>query len=546
MRNLFIIIFLLFALNLHAQRRAVGDTSKRTVVVTSAYKPVLKPAAKINFSASTPAAETKPPVLNYNVPSQNLFFSYRPASLKPLALSADTATWFEYSNFVKFGYGNLNAPYAQAGLSFGDGEKTLFNINGKQIYQKGNLPFQEYANSQLSATGIYSTSNNVEWTGKVAFDRSSQFYYGYQPDTLQYSKDSLKQRFMTGNILLGVRNKEVNDLGVSYAPTVSFDIFTDNRKARETNLLVNAPLTKTINSDIDMSVTFVADMTSLRTINKRKVSNNLYYITPSVGYHKPMFSVNAGVTPSWDNDQFKLLPQVNVDVKVKEENFILQGGWIGYFQKNNYQHLAAFNPWIAQPQVLQNTRIVEQYAGFKGSAGSHFTYNARLAVQSYKNAALFVNDTADGKTFNVLYEPQMRALKIHGEAGYTLQEKFSVIGGLTVNRYGGLKIADKAWGLLPFELTGALRWQILKELYFKSDVFFWEGAPYQNDKGESKLQKSAFDVNAGVEFTIVPKVSLWLQFNNIMNSRYQRWNQYQVFGFNMLGGVVYSFSQANR
>jgi len=31
--------------------------------------------------------------------------------------------------------------------------------------------------------------------------------------------------------------------------------------------------------------------------------------------------------------------------------------------------------------------------------------------------------------------------------------------------------------------------------------------------------------------------------NNILNNRYERWNQYEVFGFNILGGIVYSFNQ---
>jgi hypothetical protein len=29
--------------------------------------------------------------------------------------------------------------------------------------------------------------------------------------------------------------------------------------------------------------------------------------------------------------------------------------------------------------------------------------------------------------------------------------------------------------------------------------------------------------------------------NNLLNNTYQRWNQYNVLGFNVLGGVVYSF-----
>jgi hypothetical protein len=189
---------------------------------------------------------------------------------------------------------------------------------------------------------------------------------------------------------------------------------------------------------------------------------------------------------------------------------------------------------------------MESFAGFKGSAAGHFTYNAKLSVLKYTNATLFTNDFVDGKTFQTIYEPSMRALKIHGEAGYTLQEKFSFLAGATVNRYSGLKDNAKAWGLVPLEVNGSLRWQVLKDLQFKSDVFLWDGPRFATKGSETTKLKEAYDLNAGVEFAVMPKLNLWLQFNNILNNKYERWNQYQVLGFNVMGGIVYSFSQPSK
>jgi hypothetical protein len=85
-----------------SQRRATLDTTKpTTVVVTSSFKPSLKPAAKINFSAASPAADTSRPRLFYTIPSQNLYFSYQPTPLQPLALSPDTAFNWQNHNYVK-------------------------------------------------------------------------------------------------------------------------------------------------------------------------------------------------------------------------------------------------------------------------------------------------------------------------------------------------------------------------------------------------------------------------------------------------------------
>ena len=58
---------------------------------------------------------------------------------------------------------------------------------------------------------------------------------------------------------------------------------------------------------------------------------------------------------------------------------------------------------------------------------------------------------------------------------------------------------------------------------------------------QTKKGNAVADLNLGTEFTVMPKLNLWLQMNNLLNTSYQRWNQYSVLGFTILGGVVYSF-----
>ena len=61
------------------------DTTKKkgTVDITSAFKPVLKESAKINFNASPAVNDTTRPRLNYDIPNQNLLLGYAPGSLRP-------------------------------------------------------------------------------------------------------------------------------------------------------------------------------------------------------------------------------------------------------------------------------------------------------------------------------------------------------------------------------------------------------------------------------------------------------------------------------
>ncbi len=549
MKPIFLIIFCsVCAVSLHAQRRnQPGDTTNKTVVITSAYKPSVRPASKINLSASTLVVDTTRPKLQYNVPSQNLFFTYQPVSLKPLALSIDTVVNWDNQNFIKVGAGNYKTPYAEAGFTLGDGVNSLVNIHTKHISQKGKIPFQQYShsNADLVATFTEPGSNN-EWRGKAGFDNFTTYQYGYRPDTLPFNKDQIRNSFNTLNISSGVRNKNANEYGISYNPSVDVNFFQDNNKGKETNIVLKAPMNKTFGKVFGFNLGFTADVTTFKRFDGTKIKNNLFYLTPEILFKSPNFNFSGGFIPSWDNQKFNLLPNFNLLVKLSDERFVLQGGWIGYYVKNTYQQLAGFNPWISQPQQLLNTRIKEQYAGFKGSAGNHFTYNAKVSYLNYSNAALLANDSIDGKSFETIFEPVMKALRLHGEIGYTAQEKFSLLAGATISQYSGLQNNQKAWGLLPLEITGSLRWQVLKDFQFKADLFAWDGAQYRNKAGDSQKSKAAFDLNAGVEFMVMPQLGIWLQFNNILNNQYQRWNQYQVLGANVMGGIVYSFSQTGK
>ena len=67
------------------------DTTKaKAIDITSSFKPVLREAAKINFNATPPSADTAKPRLQYEIPNPNLLFAYQPGSLKPLALQIDS------------------------------------------------------------------------------------------------------------------------------------------------------------------------------------------------------------------------------------------------------------------------------------------------------------------------------------------------------------------------------------------------------------------------------------------------------------------------
>ena len=525
-----------------------GDTasSSTEVVITSSFKPSLRNASKINFTAATPVLDTTKQLLTYNIPSQNLLFSYQPVPIKPLALAADSGFTWEQHDYLKAGYGNYSSPYLEGGASFGDGVNTMITAHGKYQSAKGNLPLQQYGKAGIDLIGIFNTKNNQEITSKIYWDNNSVYRYGYQPDTMKVSKDSLHQKFNTIGAEVGLQNKIPTAYGINYHPQIQFNSFSNTSASKETNLLIKAPISKVLDKFFLLDLGVTADITHYTTnqfYDTASVHNNLYNFNTSLRFTTPNFKANLGLLPSWDNGQFSLLPNFTAEGKLADKRLVIDGGWIGYYQKNTYKSLAGFNPFIIPPSMLFNTKTTEEYIGIKASIDKHLTANAKLSFLKMDNVALFANDTIASRSqdFLVLDEPSLQALRLQGEISYAVQEKLSILAGATYTQFTKLSVNNKAYGLLPLEINGTLRWKVLNDLTLKSDVFFFDGSYYRNTKMLGSKLNPAFDANLGAEFPVMKKMNAWIQLNNFLNDKYQRWNQYQVLGFQLLAGVVYSF-----
>jgi hypothetical protein len=195
------------------------------------------------------------------------------------------------------------------------------------------------------------------------------------------------------------------------------------------------------------------------------------------------------------------------------------------------------------PSSIYNTRSWQAYAGIKGASSSHISYSVRGGWFKVKDVPLFINDTSSltkGNSFLVVFEPRLQQIQLSGEVGYQVADRMAVRASFQFNQFSALKNQARAWGLLPLELKLSSRIEVLKDLYLDLAAYTWRGASYLQKGGGIARSQGAFDVNTSLEFKLNQSWRLWGQFNNLFNQSYQRWNQYPVYGFNFLMGVVFS------
>ena len=542
MKRIIYLPFFLFLVSVSAT--AQDSTKRKTINITSTFKPALKNTAKLNFNAEAPLIDTTRPDLKYNIPTQFLSLVYQPVGLNPVALPSDSLKNWNNDNYVKVGVGNIHLPYVQAGFSFGDRKKSFFNAFAEGFTSKGKLMNQENNLLAASVSGTIRAANNLEWDGGLGFRMDEYYLYGYQPDTLHFEKGLLQQQFLTFDGHIGLRNTVPSDFGLTYHPNLKITAFGQNGspRASELDLVINLPMEKRINDHFNFDLGVTADITHYDHGNQPTINNTVFLVSPAVIYHNDNIALHIELTPSWDQNDFHLLPNFTADYTMDDKRFTLFASLDAYYDKGNFKRFAAINPWLSQPSGLLNARVTEFFGGFKGSLSSHISYLAKAGVSQTFNMPLFQNDSIDGKSFQVLYEERLDAFNLHGEVSYIQGEDLNVTAALTFNNYR-TQSQYKPWGLLPLEFTMALRWKLMKDLWLKADLWAFEGGYRRSLSNYVSTGNGGIDLNAGIEFRITRQLNLWLQMNKIFNDKYQRWNQYSVYGFNILGGVTFAFGK---
>lgn len=535
---LFLMIFYISINTVKAQ----NDSSRRqTIEITSSYKPVLKNTVKINLYASPITADTSRPRLSYKVPPQNLFFTYQPVALRPLALDIDTSMHLGDRNQLKVGFGSFTTPYVAGAFSFGDGKKNLLNLYGNYISSRGNIQNQDFSEINVRGDGSIFTPKN-EIYANAGFAQHEYYQYGYDHSIDSFGKADIRRSYQDFSAGIGMRNIAVNDLNFIYDPHMELHAFSRENKATETTFILNVPAEKKFSESVSFKLNATVNLDKYQLKDSSlQVTNNLFELAPEFVYYSDKFTFHGGVTPAWNNNTVVVLPNIYAEVPLEKNVLTIQAGWVGNYIANSFRTLSGENPYMQDPVFLNNTKEVQYYGGIKASVSKHFNFNARAAFINYNDVPLFINDSLDGKSFYIKNERRINNLQIHGDMNFINQDKFTLTAGLDLNSYTGLLDNAKAWELIPLKVTGSLRWFAFKQLLIKGDIMAFSGAKALLSNGNEKTLKGGTDLSVGGEFKINKQFSAWLDFNNLLNSKYERWNNYPVYGLQVIGGILIHF-----
>jgi hypothetical protein len=144
-----------------------------------------------------------------------------------------------------------------------------------------------------------------------------------------------------------------------------------------------------------------------------------------------------------------------------------------------------------------------------------------------------------------IFESSLRTVDLKTNLTYIFNSNVSFSSNLKWTYFQRQAMYEKPFGMIPFQWDLKTEWRPIEKLLLSFGSSFWTGSFANNSISTVKL-KSAADLRINVKYNLNEKWGFWLDLNNIANIQYQRWNQYTVYGFNVLGGLRFALDKTAK
>jgi len=267
--------------------------------------------------------------------------------------------------------------------------------------------------------------------------------------------------------------------------------------------------------------------------------------------------VELGVTVTGDVQEsgtdFYVYPNAEFKYSLFNNIFIPYIGLKGGLKQNTLQGLTSVNPFIRTNVALRNEHNpYDIYGGFKGTLSKQLSFNLGVHFMHIENKAFFVTDTTFiyDNYLTVIYDT-LSQTTFEGSVVYQKGDKLKID---VLGRYNIFSLYHEAfaWNLPQLQFIARGSYQLNNKFYGQLDANIETGRKalvsadtpdaLSTDQGQYYVNLGTIvDINLGLEYRYTPRVSVFLQANNLAAQRYNRWYSYPVQPIQVIGGITARF-----
>lgn len=535
---------------------------REEVTIIGSFDPSINEAFKINLQPTTELDETEAkPTFTFEALDivHPTIITSDPITPVTLNLSRRETT---YDNLLLAGMGSLLTPYLEFFHSSSQRNQYRFNAHLHHISSFTNIT--DYAKSPYSKSGInldYTKflTNHLLSTG-INYQLNTNRYYGYKPDDyprVSISDDQLKQSFNTLEANVGLTSNYKSDKKLHHEIFLNAGYYFDRHKTSETNanLVFNAYKQYALSDLLDYQhlgikgkVSFIGSSDSLATSNATLIS-----ATPYFKGNYGMFSFDVGLQFNFLNtntSDFYFYPVLQASANLIDESLTAFAGIDGDVEYQGYKQLTTLNPWLSSDAALGWDHGMRIFGGIRGNVAHKINFSIQATWKKFNNMYFFINkpmvipgmflDYPQNK-FMTVFDAGSR-FGLDGQITYTVQQSVKVWLGAQVYSYSLDSLAEAYHKpLSSFQMGASIA--ITEKLSVETELF-GSGKRFALDvsPGTGTVDLDPYiDLNLGVNYQLKEQFSVWLSGTNLLNTQYQRYYQYPVQGWQLMGGITYRF-----
>lgn len=569
-------VFLLVTLNLSAQ----DPIGTETVTVVKAYTPTVSDANKIK-----PEPEMNDSIilrkqdLEYQIYSVPVASTFTPAKGKA-AQPDKEARESLFNSYFTAGLGNYN--------------NALLNFYSSNEMDRGNKRFDIGLNHLSSRgdiedtpldTGFYDTDLNLDysarerdysWGAGANFGHELYNWYGIDPTAYDEATiaamDEVQSYYEAGvSGFFAMEDAALERVELKYN---RFWDAVESAENRAKFLLRFSFPVQEGNFFVGTRLDYVGgDFANAALENPDNPSGISYGflqagLEPSLDMKGDLYTLKLGArlvyglnTVATDNN-FYIYPVIDASYRLADELAIVYAGVDGALEQNSYREFAQENPFVSPVLEIQPTdKQYDAYLGFKGQLLSRVGYNVKGMYSARNRMPLYKlnpeNPFRDdekaytyGNSFGLFYD-DIKTLSVFAELTMNVNRNFSFGANVQVNDYD-TETGNPAWNLPELEGSLFLDYQIGERWFLNSNLFYIGQredlqsrvvigvAPEDYPAGVLQLD-SYLDLNAELGYRFSDQLSVFVRGHNLVNNQYQKWANFRVQGFQVLGGLTYKF-----
>lgn len=565
MKRISILLFLFLGTALVSAQKEKDSVATEVINVISSYKPTISDAFKSKDNPIIDKKDTQKKKQYYKINSKAVksIFEPNPGAYKKVSNPRPAKI---FSNYLKLGYGNYNTPLVEGFLQKKKREHEfkfyLFNkASGGGI--KDVRLNDNYLNTKIGLA-YKNQQRYYSWHSKINFDRDVYNWYGL-PASQNAVAINEKQAYNTFTIAGGFDLKR----GMLKNTALEIINFSDRFKSKETQIKINPQFEFPINknkivTDFQLEILngeFKTNYTDPQAINYGQLTLGTEAYYP---IKKDNLFLSFGAKIKYNSDlenktnTFKVYPDIKIDYALIEEFFNVYGGINGDLVQNTHRGFAEQNPFISPTikLVTPTNNAYNLFVGLNGKLSSVIHYNTKATFSNEEGKALFkLNQNLSdgnsatnqpyqyGNSFQVVYD-NIKTFSLFGEISSEISSELELGANIEIKNYS-VTLESEAWNLPG--VTSSIfadfnygKWSANSKLFLvgkRKDVSIDHLA------AETPIFLKAYvDLNLNAAYQFNTKWSAFMNLQNIFNSNYERFSNFQVQGFQILGGFRYNFN----